>query len=172
MLLITVSMKFRKREENNMNHMMRRKDKLLPQDEAIQIVEKADYGVLATVGEDGYPYGVPINYVFMDGKIYFHCAKGVGHKLENIRASEKVCFTVVGNTQLVPEAFSTNYESVVAFGTAKQATENKFDALVKLIEKYSPEHRENGVKYIERAIDKVSVIEVSIDKLTGKKATR
>lgn len=151
-----------------MKHMMRRKDKLLSQNEAIKVLEKGNYGVLATISEDGYPYGVPVSYVYMDGKIYFHCAKGVGHKLENIKNSARVCFTVVGNTQVIPEAFSTKYESIVAFGVANEACENKYDAMVKLIEKYSPEHKESGVKYIERAIDKVSVIEIAIEKLTGK----
>lgn len=157
-----------KKGQDNMSHMMRRKEKLLSQNEATLILEKGDYGVLATISKDGYPYGVPVSYVYMDGKIYFHCAKGVGHKLQNINNSAKVCFTVVGDTQVIPEAFSTKYESIIAFGTAKEATENKFDAMVKLIEKYSPEHKGNGVKFIEKAIDKVSVIEVNIETLTGK----
>lgn len=60
---------------------MRRKDRLLTEKEAKEILSEGEYGVLSTIGEDGYPYGVPVNYVYLNDSIYFHCAADVGHKL-------------------------------------------------------------------------------------------
>ena len=62
---------------------MRRKDKEIGMDDAINFLTEHEYGVLSTVGTDGQPYGVPLNYVYKDNCIYFHCAL-TGHKIENI----------------------------------------------------------------------------------------
>lgn len=53
---------------------MRRKEKMISQEEVMEVLETAEYGVLSTVSGDGIPYGTPVNFVFMDGAIYFHCA--------------------------------------------------------------------------------------------------
>ena len=81
-----------------MNHEMRRSDWRLAEDEAKQILVQGEYGILSTIGEDGFPYGVPLSYAYDGEKIYFHCAADVGHKLENLDFSNKACFTVVGKT--------------------------------------------------------------------------
>ena len=67
---------------------MRRGKQLLPPEESIQILEQGTSGVLAVAGDAGYPYAVPLSYVYMDGKLYFHCAKS-GHKLDAIRRNSK-----------------------------------------------------------------------------------
>ena len=69
---------------------IRRSDRAQSESTAVEILKKGSYGVLSTVGADGYPYGVPVNYVYDDVKIYFHCAKS-GHKLDAVRASRKIC---------------------------------------------------------------------------------
>jgi len=83
-----------------MKREMRRKDKKIGTDEAINLLTNCEYGVLSIVGTDGQLYGVPLNYSFKDNCIYFHCAL-VGHKLENIENNPKVSFCVVGDTKVL-----------------------------------------------------------------------
>lgn len=148
---------------------VRRKDRLLEPEKTRVVLDSGEYGVLATCGGDHQPYGVPLNYVVIGGAIYIHCAVA-GHKLENIRENPKVSFTVVGKTQVLPEKFSTRYESVVVFGTASivDDPENTRSALKALVAKYAATHKAAGDDYIETLIDKTRVIRVEIDHVTGK----
>lgn len=147
---------------------MRRQDKALHGKDVEQILLDGEYGVLSTVDRDGQPYGVPLNYVFMNGCIYFHCAL-VGHKLDNIAANEHVCFTVVGRTEVLPAEFSTGFESVVLFGTAEVVCgEEWHKALLGLLEKYCTGHLEAGRKYIEQHAKQTKVVRIDIERLTGK----
>lgn len=150
-----------------MFHEMRKKSKKLDRTAAEQLLQEGEYGILSTIGEDNVPYGVPVSYAYADGVIYFHCAKGVGHKVENISHRANVCFTVVGETEVLPEKFSTKYESVIAFGTARPA-EDKYVGLRLLIEKYSPSFKKEGLEYAQKAIDAVTVYEITVEHLTGK----
>ena len=113
----------------------RKKQKL---DNAEEILKCGEYGVFATGGEDGYPYAVPLSYVY-DGAIYFHCASE-GHKIDNIKYSDKVSFCVVGRAKTLPEELNVDYQSVIVFGRAKVIEgEEKRSSLRKLMEKYAPE---------------------------------
>ncbi len=150
-----------------MNHEMRRSDRKLAKEEAKQILMQGEYGVLSTIGEDGFPYGVPLSYAFDGEKIYFHCAANAGYKLENLDFSNKACFTVVGKTQVMPEKFSTRYESVIVFGTVMPASD-KLAALELIRAKYSPDFEEQGKKYAEAAETKVAAYELQILEFTGK----
>lgn len=147
---------------------MRRKDRQVFDDMIMEILDKGEYGVLSVTGENGYPYGVPVNYVFHDNTIYFHCAK-TGHKLEAIDRNEKVSFCVVTDTELIPEEFTTNYKSVIAFGTASviDGAEKK-KALMMLIEKYSPGFIEKGRDYVEREQSGTAIVGITIKHITGK----
>lgn len=147
---------------------MRRSDRELTGAEISEILVDGEYGVLSTVGADGYPYGTPVNYVYMDDKIYFHCASGVGHKLDNLNYCSKVSFTVIGMTEVMPEKFATKYESVIAFGIAKDVSDKKKRVLEKIVEKYAPEYQEAGLKYISGAMDKTDIYEIKIEHITGK----
>lgn len=82
---------------------IRRKDRAVDENDALEILKSGSFGVLSTIGADGYPYGVPVNYAYDDGKIYFHCAKNVGHKQDNLRFSGKVSFTVVTKSDVISE---------------------------------------------------------------------
>lgn len=82
---------------------IRRKDRAVDENAALEILKSGSFGVLSTIGADGYPYGVPVNYAYDDGKIYFHCAKNVGHKQDNLRFSGKVSFTVVTKSDVISE---------------------------------------------------------------------
>lgn len=148
---------------------MRRQDRKIHSEEAIEkMLKSGEYGILSTIGESGYPYGVPVNYIYADKCIYFHCATE-GQKLDNIKYNDKVSFCVVGSTEVLPDQFSTNYESVIAFGRATEVNdEEKEMALIHLIDKYSPEFEEAGMKYIRNAADKTTVMRIEVDHMTGK----
>ncbi len=98
---------------------MRRKDRQLTAIASEEILSRCDYGVLSLIGENGYPYGVPVNYAYADGKLYFHSTSRESHKLDAIRTNDKVSFTVVANHEIILDALSTNYESVIVFGKAR-----------------------------------------------------
>ncbi|WP_195431007.1 pyridoxamine 5'-phosphate oxidase family protein [Clostridium sp. D46t1_190503_E9] len=147
---------------------IRRKDRKIETSEAIDILKKCEYGILSTVDENGYPYGVPLSYVYANNAIYFHSAVE-GHKLENIKNNDKVSFCVVGQTDLLPDKFSTKYESVIIFGRAKEVFQDeKNEAFLELINKYSKDYIEKGKGYIKNASAKTKVIKLSIDYISGK----
>lgn len=149
---------------------MRRKDKEIGVDEAIELLAGCEYGVLSTVDADGQPYGVPVNYAYKDNCIYFHCALE-GRKIDNLDANPRVSFCAVGDTEVLPSEFSTNYVSVVASGVASEIKDaERYSALVLILEKFSPDYMEEGRKYIEK-LDKVTkVIKIEIQHISGKKA--
>ena len=148
---------------------MRRKDKMKTQEEAIKILKDCTNGVLSVTGDDGYPYGVPVSYVYDDNKIYFHCASE-GKKLDAIKADPKVSFTVVGADDIAPEKFTTSYKSVIAFGKARVADtdEEKMAALKIIANKYSGDFPAEGMAYIEKFWEKTTVVVIEIEHMTGK----
>lgn len=147
---------------------MRRKEREIEIVEAKEILKNGEYGVLSTNGENGYSYGTPLSYVYFNNSVYFHCAVE-GQKLENINYNNKVSFCVVGKTCVIPEKFSTKYESTILFGEANEVFgEEKNEALLELLKKYSPDFIDKGKLYIKNAVDKTRVIKMSIDKISGK----
>lgn len=147
---------------------MRRKDRELKNNEVIEILKNSDYGILSTVSQNGYPYGVPVSFVFINNSIYFHSATE-GHKSDNILNNSKVSFCVVGQTCILPDKFSTNYESVVVFGRAVEVIEDEKDTtLLEMINKYSPDYMEEGKEYIKNASIRTKVIKINIEHISGK----
>jgi len=151
-----------------MHRPLRRQDREIPADAAQDLLARGVYGVLATVDAAGEPYAVPLSYALHGGNIYFHSALE-GHKLDNIQANAAVSFCVVGETKTLAREFATEYESVVAFGTASTvAGDEKRAALVALLEKYSPDHLAQGIKYLAGKTDATRVIKIEIAHLSGK----
>ena len=148
---------------------MRRKEKTLPEADALRILKEAEFGTLATVGADGYPYAVVLNYVLDGDLIYFHSAHD-GHKVSNIDFCERVCFSVVGYHKLLAEKFDTEYDSVIVFGTANRVNDEteKKKAYMGLIEKYSPAYKAQGVDHIAGASHTAAVYRINIEHKTGK----
>lgn len=147
---------------------MRKIERKMDNNKALKILKDGEYCILSTCGEDNQPYGVPINYVLIENSVYFHCAN-VGSKLDNIYYNNKVCITVVPYTELMPEKFSTKYESVIVTGKASEISEQeKSEALMKFLEKYSPKFLNQGQEYINRAKSKVTLIKISIENISGK----
>ena len=148
---------------------LRRKDREMDLDSAEKVLMKGSFGVLSVLGTDGFPYGIPVNYVVKDGYIFIHCAKE-GKKLGDIAAYPKVSFTVVTRSEVLSGKFSTDFESVVAFGEAVEYSgEDKGSILFEFIRKYSSEYLDEGLQYVERMKDATALIRVSIDRLSGKR---
>ena len=93
---------------------MRRKRQQLSKEESIAILEKATAGTLALLGDDDYPYAVPISYVYHEGKLYFHSALA-GHKVDAIRKCENASFCVIEQDDVQPKKYTTFFRSVIAF---------------------------------------------------------
>ena len=147
---------------------IRRSDREITTQEAKDILDRAEYGIMSTVSKDGQPYGLPLNYAYKNDCIYFHCATG-GHKIENIEQNSKVSFCVVGKTKVLPEKFATEYESAVVFGVVSEVNgAEKHDALLWLLEKYCSDFIAEGKQYIEQKDKMTKVYKIAIDKISGK----
>ena len=155
-----------------MQHELRRKDRQLTTEEALKLLETAEYGVLSTVNTDGTPYGVPLNFVLDNNKIYFHCA-GVGQKLDNIAHNNNVTFVVIGETEPVADvsSYSTYFESAIVSGKASIVTDAqaKRNILYVLTEKYLPENMDIFEKSLSGGmLEKTTVVAIDIEHLVGK----
>lgn len=148
---------------------MRRKDKMKSYEDAMQILSECTNGVLSVIGDEGYPYGVPVSYIYNDGKIYFHCA-GEGHKLDAIKAEPKVSFTVIGADDIAPEEFTTYYKSVICFGKAAIVTDDqeKMDALNVIRQKYSEAFPKEGAEHIKKYWNQTTIVVIDIEHMTAK----
>ena len=149
---------------------MRRKRQLLPTKESVAILEKMTNGTLALHGDDGYPYSVPVSYVYADGKIYFHSATE-GHKVDAILQNDKVSFCVVERDEIKPAEFTTYFRSVIAFGKAcvLEDEDEKLSALRLLADKYS--HGEAGMEVeIAKGFNHLLMVEITVEHLTGKES--
>ena len=114
-----------------------RTERELPERQAKEILENGSYGVLALAGDGGYPYAVPLNYVYDGERIYFHCA-AEGHKIDAIARDNKCSFCVVENGGVIEDRFTTKYRSVIAFG--------------KIYEETDGERRENAFRLMMRSL--------------------
>lgn len=151
---------------------MRRKRQQMPESEAVAILERGSHGVLAVLGDGGYPYAVPISYVYEDGKIYMHCAKS-GHKLDAVRACEKASFCVVDQDEVVQAEFTSHYRSAIAFGRIREITDDaeKRRMVSLLARKYCPDlPQAEHDKAMECDWAPLNMLELTIEHLTAKQA--
>ena len=155
-----------------MFQVMRRRRQALSWQETEEILRRGPSGVLALAGAEGYPYAVPLSYVYTQGILYFHCAK-VGHKLESIRRCEKASFCVVDRDEIKPEAYTTYYRSAIAFGRVRilESEEEKRRAIEQLSQKYhpmdTPAHRK---AVIDREYAPLCMLAFTVEHMTGKQA--
>ena len=150
------------------NSTVRRQDRLLDEARAREILQVGEYGFLAMASAEG-GYGVPINYAISGDTIYLHCAPE-GRKLQAVANDNRVTFCVVGEKRLIPEQFTTMYESVVASGSARivEDVDERRKALRLIVEKYASQHVEEGLKAIERSLHRTAVVAIEVHTLTGK----
>jgi len=147
---------------------MRRNDRQLDSAQAIAVLERGNLGVLSTVDPDHQPYGVPVNYVYHQGAIYFHCALE-GYKLLNIRHQPQVSFCVIEKADIIPETFSTDYVSAIVFGKAYEIDgQEKIEALQLLICHLAANEVNQGEAYIQAQAEFTKVVRVDVQAITGK----
>ena len=131
---------------------MMRKKQQLTQAECIEILKTEPRGVLSVQGEDGYPYGLPIDHWYCeeDGKIYFHSGR-TGHKIDALRKNDKVSFCVYDQGFRRDGEWALNIRSVIVFGRVKFIEEH--DRAVELCRKLSYKYTQDS-EYIESEIQK------------------
>ena len=95
------------------NEKVRRQDRLLTQERALQLLSESEYGVLSMIDSEGLPYAIPVNHVWNgENSIYIHCAPQ-GKKLVALQHNPNVSYCIVGKVNLLPKYFTTEYESVI-----------------------------------------------------------
>ena len=152
---------------------MRRHRQQLSQGDCAAILSRGTSGVLAVAGDGGYPYAVPLSYVYQEGTLFFHCAKA-GHKLDALRRCSKASFCVIDQDQVVPPEYTTYFRSVIAFGEVREVTDEaaKRRAIERLALKYAPDDSEaNRAAAIDREWGALCVLELRIEHLSGKEST-
>lgn len=149
--------------------LLRIKNKMSEED-TLKLLKEADDGVLGTYGEDGYPYTVVLNYVYLNNKIYFHSSK-IGHKVDNIKYHENVSFTVYDKAEIVADKFTTKYKSVTVFGKAKIVEDKNIEVLNEFINKYSKGFIKEGYEYVQKSFSSSLIIELNIEHVCGKERT-
>lgn len=149
---------------------IRRKSKQIDIELAENLLEQSIRGVLAVNGDDGYPYAIPINYLYdrENQKIYFHGAR-VGHKVDALKACDKVCFTVYGNESIKEDSWASFLQSTIVFGRCHlmEADENAITLLKQLAMKYYP-NEQLADEEIMRSGKAVQLFEIEIEHLSGK----
>ncbi len=148
-----------------------RKQNQLPMEECIQILEKETRGVLSVLGEDGYPYGMPMNHFYNaeDGKIYFHCGN-VGHRLDALRKEDKVSFCVYDQGYRPEGQWAYHVKSVIVFGRIEiiDDMEKIADISTKLSYKFTQDE-----EYIRREIEvsgpRTLLLQLNPENICGKR---
>ena len=147
-----------------------RKKQKLNEDECISILKTEKRGVLSVIGDDGYPYGMPLNHFYNedDGKIYFHSGK-TGHKIDAMRSCEKASFCVYDSGIKSPDSWILNFKSVVVFGRIEFIEDNS--KAIEISRQLSLKFTDDE-DYIKKEIAKfkksVRLFAVHIDHLSGK----
>lgn len=150
---------------------MRRHRQQLSEAESIAILKKKTSGTLALLGDEGYPYAVPLSYVYTDGKLYFHSALE-GHKVDAIRRCDKASFCIIEQDNVQPEKFTTFYRSVIVFGRI-HIIDDEHEKMITarmLGSRYNPNDEESLNKEIEKGLSRMLMIRFDIEHLTGKEA--
>lgn len=150
---------------------MRRFKQALTPDECAAVLERNTAGVLAVLGDEGYPYAVPMSYVYSGGKVYFHWATA-GHKLDAVRAEPRASFCVVDRDQIVPEEYTTYFRSVIVFGSARVVDDpaEKRRAIDALCAKYRPGFEAERAAEIDGSWDRFLMVALTPEQITGKQA--
>lgn len=142
----------------------------LTREEAIELLKKQPRGVLSLLGDDGYPYGVPIDHWYNeeDGRIYFHSGKE-GHKVDAIRGCDKASFCVYDEGYRNPGDWALNIKSVIVFGRVRiiEDHEKALELTRSLSRKYTMDEA-----YIQQEIDsygqELLVFALDPEHITGK----
>lgn len=148
---------------------IRRRERALTEEQAREILARAEHGVLSTVGADGWPYAVAVNHVLSGDALYIHGAMQ-GHKVENISHEARVCFCAIASATVVPAELTTLYESAVAFGRAALVTDpaEKRRALEALAVRFCGDVTPAAEDEIATTGARTAIVRISLERITGK----
>ncbi len=154
-----------------MERKMRRFKQQLTNEQSVEILCTTTSGVLALCGSDMQPYGVPLSHVYANGKIYFHSALK-GHKVDIMKDNNKASFTVIAQDEIHPEAYTTYFRSVVAFGSVRIIEDDaeKVRTLKILGRRCNPDDADGLEKEIASGLSRCLMLEMNIERLTGKQS--
>ena len=149
---------------------MRRMKQQLPEEKVLEILRNHKAGVLAVLGDEGYPYAVPLNYVYRDGRLFLHGAR-TGHKLDAIRANDKVSFCIIDKDDIVADELTTYFRSVIIFGRARilETPEEIFQAVSAIGLATNPDS-ERVHRTVSSSMNAMVGIEITIEHMTGKES--
>ncbi|NLB32652.1 MAG: pyridoxamine 5'-phosphate oxidase family protein [Tissierellia bacterium] len=149
---------------------MRRIKQLLSREDTIDVMDRCTNGVMACIGDEDYPYAVPVSFVYFNDKIYFHSAKA-GHKIESIKKNQKVSFAVIDEDTIVSKEYTTYFRSVIAFGKTRIVEGDEwYDAFKALVEKYSGDLPEEAKQKEIKGCRQSVIVAIDIEHITGKEA--
>lgn len=149
---------------------MRRGKQLLSMEDTIAVMDRCTNGVLACLGDEDYPYAVPLSYVYFNDKIYFHSAKA-GHKIDAIMKNSKVSFSVIDEDTIVSEKYTSYFRSIIAFGKARIVESDEWlEAFKALVEKYSGDQPETAKHKEITECTQSYIIAIDVEHITGKEA--
>jgi len=149
---------------------IRKKKNEISLDETKELLRCSRRGILAVNGDNGYPYAIPINYLYDENteKIIFHGAKA-GHKVDSLKACDKVCFTVYGNETVKEEAWAPYVQSAVVFGRCHliENKETSIELLKQFAMKYYP-NEDMVANGIAAAGSAAQMFQIEIEHISGK----
>jgi nitroimidazol reductase NimA-like FMN-containing flavoprotein (pyridoxamine 5'-phosphate oxidase superfamily) len=149
---------------------MRRGKQLLSMEDTVAVMTRCKNGVLACLGDEGYPYAVPLSYVYFNDRIYFHSAKA-GHKIDAITKNPKVSFSVIDEDKIVSEKYTTYFRSVIAFGKARIVEgDERVESFAALVDKYSGNQPEEARNKEISKCSQAHIIAIDVEHITGKEA--
>lgn len=149
---------------------IRKKKNKISIEAAKELLKNERRGVFSVNGDNGYPYGIPINYIYCEdeGKIYFHGAKA-GHKVDSIKKCDKVCFTVYGNECIKAEEWAPFLQSAVVFGRCRLIDDQ--DQAIELCRMFACKYYPD-VKLVDEELaisgKAVQMFEITIEHISGK----
>ncbi len=149
---------------------MRRFKQQISGDKCIQLLKEQPRGVLSMIGDNGYPYGIPMDHWYSekDNKLYFHCAKE-GHKIDAVTACDKVSYCVIDEGFRKDGEWSLNINSVVVFGRIRTVRdeEKKREICTGLCRKFTDDEAYLQ-KELKESLPRVCCLELTIEHMTGK----
>lgn len=149
---------------------IRKKKNQISDEAAKELLRTSRRGVFAVNGDAGYPYAIPINFLYDEDaqKIYFHGSRA-GHKVDSLRACDKVCFTVYGNETIKDEPWAPYMQSVVLFGRCRllESGEESLALVKRFAMKYYPDESLVDIEIAEGG-KAVQMYEITIEHYSGK----
>lgn len=147
-----------------------RKRKELPREDCLRLLREEKRGVLSVLGDDGYPYGMPMNHYYDEREdvLYFHCGRA-GHRLDALRRCDKASYCCLGAAERIPGSWARRVKSVVVFGRAEILDD--YDRVVDITTKLSRKFTGDEA-YIAREIEQFGratlLLALHVEHLCGK----